>query len=463
MNPDTPDRSRPRAHEAGLAEKPMLSFTRAVDLFRSGRDTPRAFLERCLDAIATREPTVRAFVHIDETSARQAADASTERYKAGHPLSPVDGCPVVIKDIIETVDMPTQMNSALFEGWRSGRDAAAVFALRTGGAAILGKTVTTEFAMGAPGPTRNPHDPSRTPGGSSSGSAAAVGAGMVPAGLGTQTAGSVLRPASFCGAYGFMPTHGALNMGGVHPLSNSHDVLGTIAGGLDDAWLIARHIASVVGGTPPHLGLKGPETLPAARMPQRLVRLRTDGWDELDAATIEGFERLMARLTDAGVTVLDERTDAGVARLEALLQGVHEVARTISTAERRWPYLDYLRRCPEKLSEPTRQRIEASLKIAEESFVDALAKQEAIRKQVDALSSVADGFVTLTASGPAPEGLGHTGSRSFQICWTLTACPAFSLPLLHVGGLPVGVQVMGFRDRDAELAGLARWIDELPA
>ena len=166
----------------------------------AGRDTPRDFLERCLDVIAKRDATVQAFVTLNLEGARKAADAAGKRYKAGKPLSMVDGCPVAIKDIIATADMPTQMNSPAFKGWQSGQDAACVAALRKGGAVIVGKTVTTEFAIGFSGPTTNPFDATRTPGGSSSGTAASVGAGMVPVGLGTQTQASTLRPASYCGA-----------------------------------------------------------------------------------------------------------------------------------------------------------------------------------------------------------------------------------------------------------------------
>lgn len=163
----------------------LVSFSAALPRFRSGKDDPRRFLERCIETIERHEPAVKAWVTLDLAGARAAADASARRYRDGEPLSSVDGCPVAIKDIIATAGMPTQMNSPAFAGWQSGQDAACVQALRKGGAIILGKTVTTEFAIGHSGPTTNPHDAARTPGGSSSGTAAAVGCGMVPVGLGT--------------------------------------------------------------------------------------------------------------------------------------------------------------------------------------------------------------------------------------------------------------------------------------
>ena len=193
--------------------QPMPFFTAAAD-FAAGRDTPREFLERCLARLEAFEPAVGAFVCRDVATARAAADRSVARWREGRPLSPIDGMPLGIKDIIETTDMPTEQGSPLFVGWRTRRDGASVAALREAGAVILGKVVTTEFAATEPRGTRNPWDQERTPGGSSSGSAAAVACGMVPAALGTQVVGSILRPASFCGCIGFKPSVGGINRGG---------------------------------------------------------------------------------------------------------------------------------------------------------------------------------------------------------------------------------------------------------
>lgn len=438
-------------------------FTAATPNFSDGSSTPRAFLEEYLDAIDRLEPSVRAFVTLNQSDARKAADASTERYKAGRPLSPLDGCPVAVKDIIETADMPTQMNSPIFEGWRSGRDAACVYALRQGGAVVLGKTVTTEFAMAAAGPTGNPHDLRRTPGGSSSGAAASVAAGMAPVALGTQTAGSIIRPAAFCGVYGFKPSHAALNIGGIHPLSRSHDTLGTLAGNLADAWLVAHQIASVVGGTPPHPGMSGPTNLPEARAPSALIRLRTDGWAEIDDATVTAFETALDRVAAAGATIIDRSNNDDVARLEGAFNGVADTARTISTYERRWPFFEYAERHPGKFSAMAAERVAAASSISRAEYVQALDRQADIRRQVEALADTADGFITLATSGPAPLGREQTGNRSFQIFWTLTGAPCVTLPRLAVEWLPVGLQVLGFRENDAALMGLAHWVDGVMA
>jgi Asp-tRNA(Asn)/Glu-tRNA(Gln) amidotransferase A subunit family amidase len=194
-----------------LGVRPYISHTGA---FKDGSDSPRAFLERCLKVIEVQEDGVGAFVTLNLEGARAAADASTERWKSGSALSPIDGMPVGIKDIMETADMATEQGSPLFVGWQGKRDCAAVAALRQAGAVVLGKTVTTEFAASHPSTTRNPWDHSRTPGGSSSGSAAAVGSGMIPAALGSQVIGSIIRPSSFCGCVGFKPSVGGINRGG---------------------------------------------------------------------------------------------------------------------------------------------------------------------------------------------------------------------------------------------------------
>ncbi|HAT34612.1 MAG TPA: amidase [Rhodospirillaceae bacterium] len=438
----------------------MLRFHEAVADFIKGDDTPRAYLERCLEIISERDPAISAWVHFAPDIARAAADASTERYKEGRPLSLIDGCPMAVKDIIETADMPTQMNSAIYEDWQPLRDAASVYAIRESGAVIVGKTVTTEFATGASGPTTNPFDAERTPGGSSSGTAAAVGSGMVPAGLGTQTAGSVVRPAAYCGAYGFKPTHASLNMGGIHPISNTHDALGTIAGSMEDCWRIAYQIARRVGGTAPHPGMTGPESLEESIKPLRLIRLYTDGWPEVEDGTREAFEGLLQNLESKGVEIVDKEDGPEIAELERLLEGVDGIARSITQYERRWPFNDYYERHRDKLSSYLRASMEKTMQITQDQYDESVAHRAKIRHQVDALGVGADGFITLTAAGPAPVGIKSTGNRSFQIAWTLTGTPSITLPLLSVDGLPLGVQVMGFADKDERIARNAKWIAE---
>src|SRR5215469_16069509 len=287
------------------------SYIAAHAAFRSGTDSPRAFLERCLARLDEWEGRIHAFVSTNVPAAREAADRSSERWRAGRPLSAIDGMPLGVKDIMETADMPTQQGSPLFTGWRSVRDGAAVAAAREAGAVILGKTVTTEFAATEPGPTRNPWDTARTPGGSSSGSAAAVAAGIVPAALGTQVIGSIIRPASFCGCFGFKPSVGAINRGGSHDYL-SQSCMGVLAATLEDAWQVTSEIAARAGGDPGYPGLVGPLRVPPAAKPQRLVFLETAGWKVASAEAKQALQESMALLARNGIVIVTRRSDGQV-------------------------------------------------------------------------------------------------------------------------------------------------------
>ena len=248
----------------------MRPYLAVAHDFAAGKDTPRQFLERSLDLLELWDPRIGAFVASNLPEARAAAERSTARWRSGKPLSPIDGMPVGIKDIIETLDMPTEMGSPLFAGWRSQKDAASVRALRDAGAVIVGKTVTTEFAASEPRGTRNPWNTAHTPGGSSSGSAAAVTAGIVSAALGTQVIGSTIRPASFCGCIGYKPSVNAINREGSHDYQ-SQSCTGILGASLEDTWQVAYEIVTRVGGDAGAPGLQGPDTLPAAEKPRSLA------------------------------------------------------------------------------------------------------------------------------------------------------------------------------------------------
>jgi Asp-tRNA(Asn)/Glu-tRNA(Gln) amidotransferase A subunit family amidase len=359
---------------------PLLApYTARAAAFRDGSDTPRAFLEERLGAIAALEPSVRAFVLVDAQGARAAADASSARWKAGRPIGPVDGMPVAVKDMIETRDLPTQMNSPIYVGWRPHRDAAAVWALRQAGAVVLGKTVTTEFAVSNSGPTRNPYDSTRTPGGSSSGSAAAVGAGMASLALGTQTQASTIRPAGYCGAYALKPSIDALHTGGVTPLALTQDHLGVFGASLADVWAGARAIARFVGGTPPHLGLAGPEEVPAAVRPRALVRLDMQGWAETDAASRAAFEGACARIAGAGVPIADRAGHSGVAALEVLLADANDYSYDILAWETRWPLSSYRDHGPGMVGKRIHELLSHAAGMDAGVYTAALARREALR------------------------------------------------------------------------------------
>jgi Asp-tRNA(Asn)/Glu-tRNA(Gln) amidotransferase A subunit family amidase len=441
-----------------------LTFHDAVPGFHAGSDTPRAYLERCLATIEAREPVVRAWVTLNIDGARDAADAATTRYKAGRALSPIDGMPIGIKDLILTRDMPTEMGSPLYKGSNPGIDSASIQALRQAGAVVLGKTVTTELGMSHPGPTTNPFNPTHTPGGSSSGSAAVIGAGMVPAALGTQVVGSVIRPAGFCANHAIKPTYGALNRGERQGFSQSH--FGVHAGSQRDMWQVAWEIAQRAGGDPGHPGLYGePEPRPPAK-PQRLVLMESEGWPLLDSATLGAFETLLGRLRDAGVEII-RRTNPLVEVFEQAIGTSLEICRDVCGFEQRWTLENLAAKHREGLSDSIFSRLVLSREMSLDDYRAVLLRREVARQAFAAIGGIADGIISLSSVGPAPRadnqakdsGITHTtGLPAFNAPSSVLGAPAITIPLLAVGGLPVGVQVMGQPHTDAALTGLAGWL-----
>ena len=436
------------------------SYIAATPAFASGQDTPRAFLERCIAEIEAREKDVLAFVETAFPAARAAADAASARWRDNRPLSSIDGMPIGVKDVIETADMATGMGSPLFTGWRSGWDSASVKALRAAGALILGKTVTTEFAASFPGPTRNPHDLARTPGGSSSGSAAGVAAGFFSAGLGTQVVGSIVRPSSFCGVYGFKPSLGGVNRGGSHDFM-SQSCQGVLGASLADAWATAIEIVVRAGGDPGYPGIVGPMTLPEARKPRRLVVLETPGWDKVGTPLKAAFEGVLAKLRAGGVEILGRANAAEVAEVETALQEALPLTRDINGWESIWPLNIYAERDASKLSPLLRERFEESLDLTQADYRRCIARRAAIRTLYAGLAKSADACITLSATGAAPVGLQSTGDPVFAAPGSLLGAPALSLPLLSEGGLPVGLQILGFEQGDAALFATGGAVEQI--
>ncbi|MFC0408146.1 amidase [Roseomonas elaeocarpi] len=428
--------------------------------FRDGADTPRAFLEECLDAVARLEPTVGAFTVIEAGAARRAADAATARWRDNRPLSPVDGMPVGVKDIIDTADMDTAMGSALFAGHRPRFDAASVQGLRESGCVVLGKTVTTEFASTEPRGTRNPWDTSRTPGGSSSGSAAAVAAGMVAAALGTQVVGSILRPSGYCGVHGFKPGVGGINRGGSLDFL-SQSTTGPIAASLADTWAVAAAVAGRVGGDPGYPGLVGPETLPSPVAPRRLALLQGPGWSVVEDAAREALEDALRRLRDAGVTVITAEASPELRALEDALAGTMEIVTGINAWEWRWPLNSFLARDAAAVSEAARRRAAMANAMTQRDYAALLRRRDEARAAHARLSGQCDALVSITAPGAAPVGLQSTGNPVFAAPSSMLGAPALALPLLRAEGLPLGFQLVGFRDGDAELFALANGVEAI--
>lgn len=430
--------------------------------FMDGRTTPRAELERHLERIAAREPEVKAFAALNLDGARAAADESTGRYKAGRPLSAVDGLALGIKDILETEDMPTGFGSPIYDGWHSHRDAASVSALRSAGALIVGKTVTTEFAARHPGPTRNPHDLARTPGGSSSGSAAAVADGMLPAAIGSQVIGSVLRPSSFCGVVGYKPSYGALNRGGGYD-NFSQNCLGVLARSLDDIWIVCHTIAERVGGDPGCVAFQGGPAPAPARAPAVLGLVETTGWAKADPKARERLAAFRAWAEARDVRVLDRRSSAPLQALEAAIADAMAICAGINAWEFVWPLAAVAKRSGHLLSASMRERLEAGQKMSDAEYQALLARRAAMRLAQQALKGSVDALVTLAAPGPAPLGHAATGDPVFNVPATALGAPALSLPLFEVDGLPLGLQLIGFPGEDRALSAVAGWALEYSA
>ena len=435
-------------------------FLAATADFAAGRDTPRAYLERCLERIDELEPSIGAFVALNPERARADADRSVERWRAGKPLSQIDGMPLGIKDIIETADMPTEQGSPLFVGYRTGRDAATVVAAREAGAVIVGKTVTTEFASTEPlGHTCNPWDLERTPGGSSSGSAASVAVGMVPAALGTQVVGSILRPASYCGTFGFKPSLGGINRGGSYDgLSQSCD--GPLAATLEDAWVVAREISARVGGDPGFPGLSGPMEPPPAAKPSRVAMLETAGWAVATPEAQRRLQEAVERIRAAGIDVVSRNEDPAIAEIEEAIAKAEPASRRINNWEGRWPLNAYRQMDRSGLSEAALDRLTVAESMTLEEYQQLIAERAGARAIYAERAAAWDGCITLSAPGPAPKGLGHTGNPIFVSPGSYLGIPTLSLPVFTAEGLPLGLQVMGFEQRDAAAFSLAAWLYE---
>jgi Asp-tRNA(Asn)/Glu-tRNA(Gln) amidotransferase A subunit family amidase len=439
-----PDNNKPR----------MQSFLPATAAFAGGKDSPREFLERCIADLEAWEPKIGAFVTLNLAAARSAADRSTNRWRAGKPLSPIDGMPIGIKDIIETIDMATENGSPLFAGHHSERDSASVAALRDAGALIVGKTVTTEFAWMQPRATKNPWDLTRTPGGSSSGSAAAVAVGAISVGLGTQVFGSIVRPASFCGCFGFKPTVGAINRGGSHD-ALSQSTHGPIAASLPEAWQVAYEISKRAGGDPGFPGLYGPPTCPAPSRPRRLAVLETDGWAVATSAAKDAFGEASAKLKSASVGLVSRHDNEKMAAVEDAIRGARELCANIIAWESRWPINTYRARDASKLSQAMLDLSARAEALNLDDYRRDIRERDRRRAVHQALAGEFDACLTLSAPGAAPVGLSSTGDPAFVIPGSMLGVPAISLPVLQDSGLPLGLQLLGFANADAPLFSTA--------
>jgi Asp-tRNA(Asn)/Glu-tRNA(Gln) amidotransferase A subunit family amidase len=400
-----------------------------------GELSAEAVARAALDRIAEREPSIHAWQHLDAEGALAAARALDARGVPGL----LGGVPLGVKDIIATADLPTRYGSPIYEGFRPAADAHCVTAARAAGAVVMGKTVTTEFAYFQPGPTANPRNPAHTPGGSSSGSAAAVADGMVPLAFGTQTAGSLIRPASYCGVFALKPGFGLASLEGIKPFSPSLDTLGWLARSADDLELMR---CAMAGATFESLQPPAPGAL-------RLGACRTHEWPAADAGGAAAFEQALQLAAAAGVVLRDAAMPAATAGLLAAQKTVmaYEAARQLDIE---W------RQHPGQLSAALHALLQSGRECAEADYRQALAQADAGRRTVRALMEGLDALLVPAAPGEAPAGLAATGDPVFSRVWTLLGLPCVNVPGLRgPQGLPIGVQLVGHPRRERELLAVA--------
>jgi Asp-tRNA(Asn)/Glu-tRNA(Gln) amidotransferase A subunit family amidase len=433
----------------------QLNWLSAVDAARAIRDgaiSSEQLVEACLARIREAEPELQAWHFLDPEHALAQARARDQDRREGRAIGPLHGIPVGIKDIIDTCDMPTEDGTVLHEGRRPMRDAAVVAMLRAAGAVILGKTVTTECAAYTPGKTRNPHNSAHTPGGSSSGSAAAVAAGMVPLAVGSQTNGSVIRPAAFCGVYGFKPTHGLVPRAGVLKLSRALDQVGVFARTVEDVALIGEEI---VGFDEADL-----DTRPRARMgfvsvaasepplPPRFAFVRTPAWEKALEDTREAFSEVVEELGES-VQECD---------FPESLDAAWDWHRTVMEADMAANLDVEWEKGRDRLSASLRGQLERGRAIPSIEYQKALARMRSANEALDPFFDEFDAILTASAASTAPP-IDSTGDPAFCTLWTYCGMPAITLPLLSgANGLPMGIQLIGRRGDDARLLRTARWL-----
>ena len=437
-----------------LSNLHWLSASEAARLIRDGAISSEQLVEACLARVRETDSQIQAWAFLDPDHALEQARRADEWRLSGRSTGSLHGVPVGVKDIFDTADMPTENGSVLHAGRTPSRDATVVAMLRAAGAVIMGKTVTTEFAFLAPGKTRNPHNAEHTPGGSSSGSAAAVAAGMVPLALGSQTNGSTIRPAAFCGVIGFKPTHGLISRHGVFALSRTLDHVGLFARTIEDIALLAEQLAGY--------DERDPDTRPRARtsfvatateeppLPPMFAFVKTPMWERADEDTKEGCAEI---IEDLGAQVEEVELFPSASEAWQWHQNIMSAEMALNL-EREWKH------SRDRLSEQLRTQIERGHDIRAIEYQRALARIRPIHEGfLELFEQRYDAILTPAAPGAAPKGTAATGDPSFCTLWTLCGMPAVSLPLLQSSnGLPLGVQLVGPRDGDARLLRTARWL-----
>lgn len=427
-----------------------LTAAAAADLIRRGETTASALAEATLSRIAERQPEIGAFAHVDPTGVMAAAEAADRRRAEGLPLGPLHGVPFAVKDVVDTLALPTEHGSRAFAGRRAEADAAVVELLEAAGAILIGKAVTCELATQVPSAVRNPHDTSRTPGGSSAGSAAAVADFQAPIALGTQTVGSVVRPASFCGVFGMKPSYGLVPRTGVLMQSDTLDHVGIFARSVEDLALAGDVLAAHDPRDPASLR-RGPAGLLATAtmdwpVSPTFALIRPPRRLPLDPRLTEAYGELLDHLGPR-VTEIDVETayEDGLAALD--------IIRIAEAARHYGPVVD---RTPELVDPVIRDVVERGRAVSAVAYLAALEERRSLRRLFAAVFMDHGTILTPPALGPAPEGFASTGDPSCCGLWTFLGTPALSLPLIEADGLPIGVQLVGAHGDDGRLLRTAR-------
>ena len=421
------------------------------DKLAAGETTAEAVVQAFLERIDEIDSAVQAWAHLDPGFALAQARMLDELRGRGLPLGPLHGLPVAVKDIVDTAQLPTENGSVLERGRQPEADAALVGLLKQAGAVILGKTVTTEFAMYAPGKTANPHNPAHTPGGSSSGSAAAVAARMAPLAIGSQTNGSVIRPAAFCGIVGYKPSHGRISRHGVLALSAPLDTMGVMANSVEDAALLAESLIAYDPRDRDMRPLPRPRLLELAQeeppLPPRFAFVKTPVWNQAGEDMKEALQELAEILgADCEAVDLPPLYDRAIANHRAVMCA--DLAKNLQA---------HYERGEEQLSPALRGLIEEGRKVTAVDYNRALEWREVLNDGLERIFEDFDAILTAPAPGEAPAGLEATGDPVFCTMWTFLGTPAVTLPLFTgSGGLPMGAQLIGARGDDARLLRSAR-------
>ena len=423
-----------------MTDLSTLSVREAARQISERRITAEALVTAYLERIEERESVVGAWQYLDRNRA-----LTTARKRDGEaPRGPLHGIPIAVKDLIDTVEMPTSYGSPIYRGHRPDADASCVALARAAGAIVLGKTVTTEFATFFPGKTANPRNPAHTPGGSSSGSAAAVADGMVPLAFGTQTAGSVIRPGAFCGCVAYKPSFGLINRAGVKPLADSLDTIGVFARSAEDA----AFFAGVLSERPALRHLSSPPQAP------RFGLYRTPAWAQAEPATVAALDAARMALERAGATVME-------LPIAPEHEGLSEAQDTIMWFETVRALAHERIEHSAQLSPPLAQLIDAGMAVGADVYDQARVRTAEARAKLDAFFGPCDAVLVPAAPGEAPAGLGNTGDPIFNRMWTLLGVPCAALPARWSdNGLPTGVQLVGRVNDDARLLLCAAFLEQ---